>query len=68
MFEGMTLAEILKLLLPVIILDGGLKILSLVLLVKGQVRYLPKWAWAVIILVVSTFGPVVFLAVGRKKD
>jgi hypothetical protein len=35
-------------------------------LARGQVRYLPKWAWAVICLVSVPFGGIVYLLVGRE--
>ena len=62
--------EILKLLpyfIPLIIIEYGLLIFALVQLVKSEVKYMPKWGWALIIIFINIIGPVVFLIVGRKK-
>jgi len=29
---------------------------------------LPKWGWALIIILINIVGPVIFLIVGKKKD
>lgn len=34
---------------------------------SDDVRYLPRWAWAVIILIVPIVGPVGYLLVGREQ-
>lgn len=68
MFEGMTDMEVIKLLLPIIIVELGIKVFCLFKLAKDEVKFMPKAAWAVIILLVSTFGPVSYLIVGRVKD
>lgn len=34
---------------------------------RGPVRYLPKWAWALICLVSIPIGGVVYLLVGRDR-
>jgi hypothetical protein len=36
-------------------------------LVRSEVKYMPKWGWALIIIFINIIGPVVFLIVGRKK-
>lgn len=62
--------EILKLLpyfIPLIIIEYGLLIFALVQLVRSEVKYMPKWGWALIIIFINIIGPVVFLIVGRKK-
>jgi hypothetical protein len=62
--------EILRLLpyfIPLIIIEYGLLIFALVQLVRSEVKYMPKWGWALIIIFINIIGPVVFLIVGRKK-
>jgi hypothetical protein len=62
--------EILRLLpyfIPLIIIEYGLLIFALVQLVRNEVNYMPKWGWALIIILINIIGPVVFLIVGRKK-
>ena len=65
------MAEIIKFLpyaIPILIIEYGLMIFALVQLFKKEVKYLPKWGWALIIILVNIIGPVVFLVVGKKKD
>ncbi len=60
--------RILPFLIPVIIIQWGLLILALVLAIKNDVAYLPRWAWILIIIFLNIIGPVIFLIAGRKKD
>ena len=53
--------------IPLIIIEYGLLIFALVQLFRSEVKYMPKWGWALIIIFVNIIGPVVFLIVGRKK-
>jgi|GEM_PF-281575 len=63
-----SVAEILKVIWPVIVLQFALAIWALVDLVRrDNVRYLPKVAWAVIVLFVNIVGPIVYLAFGRGE-
>ncbi len=65
------ISEIIKLLpyfIPVLIIEYGLLIFALVQLFKNEVRYMPKWGWALIIILINIIGPAVFLIIGRKKD
>jgi hypothetical protein len=68
MFEGMSTIEILKLVAPLIVIQVGLAIFCLYRLTKDRVRFLPKWAWALIVIFVETIGPVVYLLIGRERD
>ncbi len=63
----MELMEILKLFAPIIVLELLLKVFCFYRLTKDEVKYLPKLAWAAIILFVSSIGPISFLLIGRKK-
>lgn len=65
------LAELLKLLpyfIPIIIIEYGLMIFALVQLIRYEVAHLPKWGWALIIVLVNIIGPIIFLIAGRKKE
>jgi len=65
------ISEILKILpylIPLIIIEYGLLIFALVVLVKNEVKHLPKWGWALIIVFVNLIGPIIFLIAGRKRD
>jgi ABC-2 type transport system ATP-binding protein len=53
-------------LLPVAVLMLGLTGYALVHLVRADAApYLPKWAWALIIIIVSLWGPLVYLLLAR---
>lgn len=34
---------------------------------RSEVKHLPKWAWAVIVLVSVPAGGIIYLAVGRQQ-
>jgi hypothetical protein len=42
-------------------------IFALIQVIKNEVVYLPKWGWILIIVLINIIGPIVFLAVGKKK-
>jgi len=60
--------EFLPYLIPILVIEYGLLIFAIVQLVKNEVRYLPKWGWALIIVFINIIGPIVFLLAGKKKD
>ncbi|MBE3577671.1 MAG: PLDc_N domain-containing protein [Limnochordales bacterium] len=54
---------------PLFALQLVLTIWALVDLARRKsVRYLPKAAWTLIILFVSTIGPIIYLAAGRGEE
>lgn len=68
MLEGLTTIEILKMLLPVIIVELALKIFCIISIFKNGVRNLNKVGWTLIVLFISTFGPIGFLIFGRRNN
>jgi Phospholipase_D-nuclease N-terminal len=56
-------------LVPIIVVAAAFDIFCLVDLVRAEkVRYLPRWAWAIVICVVSTpLGGIAYLLVGRVR-
>jgi hypothetical protein len=68
MFEGMTTIEIIKLLAPLIVIQLALIVFTLFKLTKDQVKFLPKWGWALIIIFLNLFGPIIYLIFGRERD
>lgn len=68
MFEGMTNMEIFKLLMPIIAIEVCLMAFCLYRLTKDKVKFLPKWAWALIIIFINLFGPILYLLIGRERD
>lgn len=65
----MNARDLLPVLLPLIAIQLGLQIYSLVDLVRAgrQVRYLPKTVWALVIIFGQLLGSVVYLIVGREE-
>lgn len=61
--------DILKIVWPIIIFQLLLMIWALIDLARRKtVKSLPKWAWVLIILFVSTFGPIIYLVFGRGEE
>lgn len=65
---GMSTTEVIKLVVPLLILQIGLIIFCLFRLKKDKVKYLPKWAWALIIIFGELLGSIVFLIIGRDGE
>jgi len=68
MFDGMTTIEIIKLLAPIIVIQLVLVIFTLFRLTRDKVKYLSKWGWALVIIFINLFGPIIYLIVGRERD
>jgi uncharacterized membrane protein len=51
---------------PLIVVAVGFVAYCLFDLTRSQVRYLPKWLWAVITVASVPFGGIVYLLVGRE--
>lgn len=66
--EGLELRELLPFLIPVVILDLGLIGWALVDWARRRRTKGPKWVWLLVILFVSTFGPIIYLVFGRGED
>jgi hypothetical protein len=55
-------------LVPLVLVAVGFVVFCLVDLSRaGEVRYLPKWVWAVICVVSVPLGGIVYLALGRSR-
>jgi hypothetical protein len=62
------LRSYIPLLLPLLIIEMALLIIALVDLIRReQVKYFPKWIWAVIILILNFIGPIAYLILGREE-
>jgi hypothetical protein len=57
-------------LLPLVLIELGLVVFSLVDLVRPERRVVGnnKLVWALIIVLVGTIGPIVYLLAGRKQS
>lgn len=54
-------------LIPVIALTAILLAWSLIDIIRKPVQHLPKWAWALIVLIFIPLGAIVYLIVGRSR-
>jgi len=55
-------------LVPLVVVAVGFVVFCLVDLARaGEVRFLPKWAWAVICVVSVPLGGIAYLALGRSR-
>jgi hypothetical protein len=55
-------------LLPILLIVIGLQLYCLFDLTRSNVRYLPKWAWAVALLVGGIVIDAVYLTLGRDNQ
>ena len=68
MFEEMVLLEKIKLFAPIIIMEVVLVVFCLYRLKVDRVKFLPKWAWALIIICIQLIGGIAFLLIGRERE
>lgn len=60
--------EILKIIWPLVVLQYSLAIWALIDLARRpRVRHLPKAAWVAVVLLVSFFGAIAYLVLGREE-
>ncbi|OCA81559.1 transcriptional regulator [Bacillus sp. FJAT-27225] len=57
----------LGLLLPVLLISLILLVVALVDLVRSERTNGPKWVWALVIVMVSTLGPILYFVFGRRN-
>ncbi|MBE3593161.1 MAG: PLDc N-terminal domain-containing protein [Thermoanaerobacter sp.] len=68
MLNKLSNPELIKLILPLFIIQLGLTVFSIYRLSKDKVKYLPKWAWLLIIIFGETLGCIIFLTIGRERE
>jgi hypothetical protein len=60
--------QFLPFIIPLVLLQLILMVVALVDLSKREkVRGLPKWAWAIIIILGELIGPIIYLIAGREE-
>ncbi len=61
---------ILPLLIPIVLIQWALMVVALVKLFKSDAepKFMPRWAWALIIIFVNLFGAIVYLIIGRREE
>ncbi len=66
---GFDLARYLPLLLPIFLIQLGLLAFAMWDWAHRQAyRYLNRWAWLAVIVLVNIFGPLIYLLVGREEN
>jgi nucleoside recognition membrane protein YjiH len=58
--------SVMRAVVPFVIVAVAFVVFCLFDLRKAEVRYLPKWAWAIICVISIPLGGIVYLAVGRR--
>jgi hypothetical protein len=62
------LVQYLPYIIPIVLIELILAIIALVDLIRREkTRYLPKWAWAILIIFLQLFGPIGYLILGREE-
>ena len=60
--------ELLPFIIPLVLLQLTLMIVALVDLIRREkTRGLPKWAWALVIMLGELIGPIVYFIFGREE-
>lgn len=64
----MAIRPYIGLLIPVVVLDLGLRLFAFFdLLRRERIKVLPKWTWALIVLLVGYIGSISYLVLGREE-
>ena len=62
----MDIEQFLPLIIPLVVIQLGLMVFCLLDLKNRElVKHLPKWGWALIIILGELVGPIVYLLIGR---
>ncbi|MDW7728921.1 MAG: PLD nuclease N-terminal domain-containing protein [Dethiobacteria bacterium] len=63
------ISDLLLMLWPLLVFQLLLAAWAIIDLVRRKtVKALPKWAWALIVLLVNIFGPIIYLVFGRGEE
>ncbi len=61
------ITALLPFLIPIVIIQYGLVIFALIDLLRREQTKGPKWVWALVILLISFIGPILYLILGRDE-
>jgi hypothetical protein len=53
---------------PILVIQAILLVVALVDLIKIDMTNGPKWLWAIIIVVINIFGPILYFVFGRRNQ
>jgi hypothetical protein len=62
------LAKVLPILTPIILLQIVLLVAAIIDLIRQPKVRGPKWVWALVIIFVNIFGPIIYFLFGRKEE
>jgi len=62
------LIQYLPLIIPLVVIELILVVAALFDLVRRPKTRGPKWVWVIIIVLVSTIGPIIYFVVGREEE
>ncbi len=61
--------QILPFLIPLVLVQLVLMVICLLDLVRREkVKFLPRWAWGIIIVLGQLLGPAIYLIIGRAEE
>ena len=60
--------QYLPLLIPVVLIELALMATALVDLIRRAQTRGPKWAWALVIVLINFIGPIIYFVAGRKEE
>lgn len=63
-----SIQTLIPLLIPIILLQIGLIVAALIDLARREKTKGPKWVWLLVILLVSTVGPILYFVIGRRDE
>jgi hypothetical protein len=63
-----SLSHLLPILIPILIIQLILLIVSIVDLIRIEKTNGPKWLWALIILFINIIGPILYFVIGRRNE
>jgi len=62
------LQRLIPLLIPIALLQLGLIAVALFDLARREKTKGPKWVWVLVILLVTTIGPILYFVLGRQEE
>jgi hypothetical protein len=63
-----SLSHLLPVLVPILIIQLILLIVTIVDLIRIEKTNGPKWLWAIIILFINIIGPILYFVIGRRNE
>jgi hypothetical protein len=64
-----TISQYLPFIIPILVIEIILWVVALRdLLPRQNLKYLPKWAWILVVLFVQIIGPIVYFLIARQDE